>query len=201
MSAGNYIEPVRERQLIAAAHRGDVVARNELISACLPYVRRAVAALAPAASTDQLDDLLHESVLALYDALEAYALEHPSRPRLYVFAATRIRKAVALYFRAYGSASLDPADFPEAEDTCTPGPDSAAETAETISLVRSGLSGLGPLETQVLYSRLALDPPPPRAALARQFGCSQQWIERVERRAAENLADLLSRRPVLPAAS
>lgn len=201
MGAGNYIKSIRERQLIAAAQHGDVAARNELIAACLPYLSRAVFALAPAAAADQRDDLLHEAVLALYDALEAYALDHPGRPRLYVFASTRIRKAVALYFRAYGAPSVDPGEFPELEDTSTPRPDSAAETAEAVSLVRAGLSGLAPFDTQVLYSRLALDPPPPRAMLARQFGCSQQWIERVERRAAENFADLIAHPQVLSSAS
>lgn len=190
MAGQSYIDNSTERHLIAAAQSGDVTARNKLILACLPHVHRTVAFLAPRAAPEEVEDICHEAVLALYAALDAYDLQHPKRPRLYVFAASRIRKAVARHYRE-ASTLVQISELPDQPDAHQAVPESALETQQTVSRVRHALSGLTGLESHVLYSRRALDPAPTRAALARQFGVSQQWIERVEHRAATKLSALL----------
>lgn len=189
MSINNYLEQDQERSLIAAAQSGDAAARNLLIVACLPFLRQTVAVYAPSAHGEEFEELYHQAIDALYDALEAYNLEHPARARLYVFAYSRIRHAVVRHYRAKAHAELSE----DLEDLVAEPPEQATQSAQTVAMVRHALAALTPQESQVLYARRALDEAPSRAELARQFGCSQQWVDKIERRAAQKFADALLR--------
>lgn len=187
MSTSTYLEQDHERRLIAAAQSGDTAARNQLILACLPYLRQTVAVYAPSARGEEFEELYQQAIVALYDSLEVYDLAHPKRARLYVFAYSRIRHAVSRYFNVKGRE--EGADYlSDLPDLVAEPPEQAIQSAQTIAMVRHALTELSPQERQVLCARRASDQAPTRAELARQYGCSQQWIDRVERRAARKFA-------------
>lgn len=184
MNRKTYLDPHHERRLIALAQAGDVQARNDLIVACLPYIRQTVRCYAFAVDEQDFEDLYHQSVAALYDALAAYDLDHPKRARLYVFAYSRIREAVSEHFKHLVHIEYTDQHPPLEADP----PELQLESDQTVAVVRRALDRLTAQEKHVIYSRLALDDAPTRKTLAQDYGSSQQWIAKVEQRAVAKLA-------------
>lgn len=183
-----YLNLDEERSLIAAAQRGDCTARDRLVLAALPFVRRQLGRLYPDLVAHDLDDLLQDAVPVLVESIGLYDVEHPAKARLYVFARTRIKAMVSRHFRHSKLLSYQD-ELPELlahED-----PQQQLEESQTQHLVRRVLATLSSQDRALLICRHADDTATSRPELARRLDCPVHVVEYAEKRAIRRFLDAM----------
>ena len=190
MSEKHYFTPESERCLIRAAQAGDISARNKLIVGALPFLRRFIRCRYPTVKEHDFEDLVHESVNALYVSLDRYDLEHPARARLYVFAARKIQYAVSQFY-SHSQLLTYCDELPEmvSEDD----PESALSAEQDLMAAKHALEKLSLRDRDLLYSRHGQDQAVSRRELADRYSCAPHVIEYAEHRAMDRLIAALPR--------
>lgn len=196
MNEPRYFTPELERCLIRMAKSGDRKARDKLLLAAMPFVRRALQRLYPSVDEQDFEDLVHEAIPALIKSIERYDPEHPACARLYVFAAGEIHHAVARFYRNQEHLSYTDT-VPEV--AVSDGLDDQLESEQQTELARAALETLTPEDRDILISRHARDRRVSRRELAEKYRCAPYVVEYAERRAIQRflkaLASVDQRRP------
>ena len=175
----------RERELIGRAQRGCQRARNQLLLEAIRPVYALVAATYPRAQ--ERDDLAHEALLALPDAIARYDLAHPAQVRLLTFARKALLGAMSRYWRRL------PVREDAATDAAEEGDDSGHSVIEWLdaSRLRAALGpmvrGLDPLARDIVLHRIMADEPHPLRVIAARHRVSTPWVHAVERRTLNRL--------------
>jgi len=183
-----YLPQQEERKLIRAAQDGNLLARDRLVDAAMPFVRKIIDRPHHDIDINDIDDLQQESVPVLYDCIRRYDLTHPARARLYVFAERALQGATADFFRQKGA--LDYSDSPP--DICSnTNVEKTVLSTQIEVIVRSILATMSITDQDLLMSRHAGDTKVTRAAMAKRYGCAPHVIEYAEKRARERFEKAL----------
>jgi RNA polymerase sigma factor (sigma-70 family) len=175
----------RERELIGRAQCGCQRARNRLLLEAIRPVYALVAATYPRAR--DRDDLAHEALLALPDAIARYDLAHPAQVRLLTFARKALLGAMSRYWR------WRPLREDAARDAAEEGDDEERSVIEWLDAprLRAALGpmvgGLDPLARDIVLHRIMADEPHPLRVIAARHRVSTPWVHAVERRTLNRL--------------
>ena len=175
----------RERELIGRAQRGCQRARNQLLLEAIRPVYALVAATYPRAQ--ERDDLAHEALLALPDAIARYDLAHPAQVRLLTFARKALLGAMSRYWRRL------PVREDAATDAAEEGDDEQRSVIESLDVLRLRaalgplVQRLDPLARDIVLHRIMSDEPHPLRVIAARHRVSTPWVHAIERRTLNRL--------------